>query len=111
MFFFFRNKNPYDDVIWVEDCPGVSSRFVNFTPFLKSNPKIRIGNTSFGADYGRMIFEDIDNDGIKETIIETKQPFYIFDDAVSPTKIVLKYEKDADNQPKFIIVKEENLLK
>lgn len=58
-----------------------------------------------------MVFEDIDNDGIKETIIETKQPFYSFDDAVSPTKIVLKYEKDADNQPKFIIVKEENLLK
>jgi len=50
---------------------------VEYTPYLKSNSKIKIGKESFGADYGKLRFEDTDDDGIKETIIETKQSFIV----------------------------------
>lgn len=105
-FSLLKNRNPYNDVIWEKDFPGATGRYVKFTPVLKSNPKIKLGS-GFGADYGVINFEDIDNDGIKETIIQTKQPFYSFDDAITSTKIILKYNKNGNENPTFTIIEKE----
>jgi hypothetical protein len=105
LLFFFTNINPYNDVVWIKDYPGATGRYISFTPYLRSDPKIKLAD-GFGADYGELSFKDIDNDGIKETIIETKQPFYSFDDSVSPTKVILKYNATKNKNPIFRMMEE-----
>lgn len=60
---------------WVEDRPGATERYVTFTPVLKSNRK-PIGPT-VGADYATLTFEDLDDDGIEEAIIETSNSIHL----------------------------------
>lgn len=73
--FIWDLRNPFDDVEFTEDHPGANGRHVTFSPGLKSNPDAKIGPT-FGADYGRLRFADVDGDGVHEAIIETQVPFF-----------------------------------
>jgi hypothetical protein len=68
-------RNPFDDVVFTVDSPGANGRHLTFTPALKSNPNSKIGPT-FGADYGRLRFADLDGDGVHEAVIETHVPFF-----------------------------------
>lgn len=103
-----KDDNPYKDVVWIEDYPGANGRVKEFIPVLKSNSKIKLSE-GFGADYATISFKDIDNDGIKETIIESKMPFYLFEDMYQPTKIVIKYIKKGKDNPNFKIIEQKNL--
>jgi hypothetical protein len=105
-FYFFKNRNPFPDVEWIEDSPGATERFVTFTPVLKSNNKIVVGPTE-GADYAKLRFEDINNDGIKEAIIETNVPF--LGQAYSSERHILEYRKTTNGQPEFVLIKSEKL--
>ena len=102
---FTKSKNPYNDVIWIEDSPGANGRVIEFTPVLKSNHKIKLSE-GFAVDYGTIRFADIGNDGIKETIIESKMPFYRFDDMYQPSKIIIKYIKKGNETPSFKVIEE-----
>ena len=104
---YFKNQSPYENVIWKENFPGATERYVEFTPYLKSNPSVKIGPT-LGADLGKLIFKDIDNDGIKEAIIETQKTFSL-ETSITPEKHILKFEKDKNGNPKFTLLKSEIL--
>ncbi|MBB6370908.1 hypothetical protein [Chryseobacterium shigense] len=97
---YIKYKNPFYEVLWISDAPGASERFVTFTPVLKSNPSIKLGET-VGADHAKLYFEDVDSDGEKEAIIETKT-FLNFDDMTTPEKHILKCTKNKTGKLKFI---------
>ncbi|MFN8237276.1 MAG: hypothetical protein U0T77_03825 [Chitinophagales bacterium] len=105
--FNYRNRNPYKNVLWKEDYPGATERYVEYTPYLKSNPKIKIGPT-LGADLGKLRFEDIDKDGVKEAIIETQKGFSL-ETSITPERHILKFGKDKHGNPKFVLLKSEIL--
>jgi len=90
-------SNPFDQVEWIEDSPGATERYITFTPILKSN-KRTIGPT-VGADYGVLTFKDIDDDGIKEAIIETEKSIHF--EFYSAQRHVLKFKNDEVMGPRF----------
>jgi hypothetical protein len=108
LFLYYRNENPYENVIWQEDYPGANGRYTEFTPCLKSKPDIKIGPT-LGADLGKLRFEDIDSDGIKEVIIETQRGFS-FETSITHEKHILKFEPDKNGNPKFIKFKKIDIV-
>ncbi|GAA4165429.1 hypothetical protein GCM10022217_37650 [Chryseobacterium ginsenosidimutans] len=108
LFLYYKNDNPYENVIWKKDYPGATERYVEFTPYLKSKIEIKIGPT-LGADLGKLRFEDIDSDGIKEAIIETKKGFTL-ETSITPERHILKFKKDKNGNPKFILLKSEILI-
>jgi len=91
--------NPYPEVEWVSDTVGAPGRHVVFTPVLKSHHDTVLGPT-VGVDYGQLSFEDINQDGIKEVIIESSSFSF---EAYLPEKRVLKYVSTT-NTPKFEIM-------
>jgi len=96
-----RNQpSPYPDIVFIEDLPGATDRYVSFTPVLKDDPSVKVGPV-VGADYGRIHFEDVDKDGIKEAIIETQLPLIDFGEFYSDTRTVLRYLPDADGKPRM----------
>jgi len=97
--FLYINENPFDKVEWLEDTPGATSRYTTYTPVLKTNNNIKLGPT-IGADFGKLKFEDLDNDGIKEVIIETDISFH-FSSGHTYEYHVLKYILDSTGIPKF----------
>lgn len=101
-----KHKNPFENVYWEVDFPGSTSRYIQFTPVLDTNHKIKLG-PDIGIDNGELYFEDINNDGIKEAIIETDTSFFNLEASVSDIKerFILEYKKG--NNPKFILLKYE----
>jgi hypothetical protein len=82
--------NPFSQVEWVQAWPGATERYVTFTPLSTSNRK-PVGPT-IGADYGVLIFEDLDGDGIKEAIIETSKSLHL--EFYHAERHVLKFKPD-----------------
>jgi hypothetical protein len=105
-FYFFKNRNPFPEVEWIKDSPGATDRYVTFTPVLKSNNKIIIGPIE-GADYAKLHFEDINNDGIKEAIIETDSTGHL--ELFFYEKHVLEYKKTPDGDFKFRLLESKKL--
>lgn len=66
----YTSFNPFEDVNWIEEYPGATERYVQFTPVSKAT-NLPIGPT-VGADFAELRFKDLDNDGVKEAIIETE---------------------------------------
>lgn len=60
--------NPFNDVFWLVEYPAASDKYVQYTPVLSNDKRIILGPT-VGADYAKLRFKDIDDDGIKEAII------------------------------------------
>lgn len=106
LYFTSKSRNPYAEVEWLEDRPGAGDRYRTFTPVLKANNKIEVGPT-VGADYAALFFEDVDNDGVKEAIIETDGSFTI--EEFHPERHTLKYQRDSLGRAKFTLVKSEDL--
>ena len=104
----FKFRNPYDGVEWLEDTPGAGDRYVALTPVLSADNSVTLGPT-VGADYASLCFKDLDNDGVKEVIIETSTSF-TFDEAL-PERHILKYQRSLNGIGKFVLIKNENLLK
>jgi len=105
--FYDHNRgNPFSNVEWLLDYPGANSRYVEYTPVLKSNNSIILG-PPVGADYGALRFEDTNNDGTKEAIIETEVIInlgqYYF-----PQRHTVEYQMDSSGLPKFVLIKSES---
>ena len=58
------------DVCFVEDRPGATSRYVTFAPVRCSDSAVAVGDP-VGADYGGLRYEDLDDDGTAEAVIES----------------------------------------
>ncbi|TPN87692.1 hypothetical protein [Aquimarina algicola] len=103
------NNNPYKGVKWIRDYPGATNRHVTYTPVLKTDNSIILGPT-IGADFGKLKFKDIDNDGIKEVIIETD---YLYTPAEfhSPVQHILKSTIDDNGLTKFELISTKELEK
>jgi hypothetical protein len=100
-------QNPFKEVKWIEDYPGAGDRYVEFTPVLKSNNKIKLGPT-VGADYAELRFKDLNDDGVKEAIIET-EVLFPHGDFYSHARHVLEYKKSPTGKPQFVLIKSEVL--
>lgn len=98
--------SPYDDVYWIEEYPGATERYIQYTPVSDKDRSVEIG-PPIGADYGRLRFEDMDNDGVKEAVIETKV-YFDFGDFYSPSRHILKFVKDSAGRPGFVEWKSDN---
>ena len=99
--------NPYKDVEWILDYPGATDRHRTYTPVLKTDHTIILGPT-VGADFGKLKFEDIDNDGIKEVIIETDY-FYKPAAYYYPVKHILKSKLDENGITRFELISSQEL--
>ncbi len=106
LYFAAKKRNPYPEVEWVEDWPGAGDRYRTFTPVLKADSKTVVGPT-VGADYGALSFEDTDNDGVKEVIVESDESFSI--EECSHERHTLKYRLDSLGKAKFTLLKSEVL--
>ena len=102
LYFMAKHHNPYAEIEWVEEWPGAGDRYRTFTPVLKADNKTAAGPT-VGADYGALSFEDINNDGVKEVIIESDGSFTF--EEFHPEKHILKYQHDSLGRVKFTVVK------
>jgi len=102
IFYPASSGNPYRAVAWIEDYPGATGRYATYTPVLAEDTCKVVGPT-VGADYGKLTFEDIDDDGVKEAIIETK---VLFDwgELYQPERFVLKYKQDKNGLPSFFLM-------
>lgn len=94
----YSKNNPFNEVSWVEEYPGATERYVQFTPVSKVT-KLPIGPT-VGADFASLRFIDLDNDGIKEAIIET-ECWLDLGEFYYPQRHVLKFET-VDGTGKFL---------
>lgn len=94
---YYTRANPFDQVEWIQETPGATERYVTFTPVLKANKK-PIGPT-VGADYAALTFKDLDDDGIKEAIIETNPSIHL--EFYHSERHVLKFKTDEITGPKF----------
>ncbi|HEY0742396.1 MAG TPA: hypothetical protein VGD40_13070 [Chryseosolibacter sp.] len=92
-----QTSNPFDHVEWIEDAPGATERYVTFTPVSKADHK-PLGPT-VGADYAALKFEDLDGDGVKEAIVETRNTLHL--EFYTPERHVLKYKIDSVLGPRF----------
>ena len=101
-------RNPYKDVEWIIDHPGATDRHITFTPVLKNNRDSILGPT-VGADFGKLKFKDLDNDGVKEVIIETSFLLYEAAEYYYPIRHILKSEVDKNRTLKFKLIKTEEL--
>ena len=106
LYYTSKLRNPYTEVEWREDWPGAGNRYRTFTPVLKADKKIEVGPT-VGADFGALSFEDVDNDGMKEAIVESDGSFTF--EEFSPEKHILKYQPDSLGRAKFTVIKSEVL--
>ena len=106
LYFIAKYHNPYAEVEWLEDWPGAGDRYKTFTPVLKVDNNTSVGPT-VGADYGTLSFEDTDNDGVKEAIIESDGSFTF--EEFSHEKHTLKCQHDSSGSVKFTLVKSEVL--
>jgi hypothetical protein len=96
------SRNPYEGVEWLKDYPGAGSRYVTFTPVLASDHNTALGPT-IGADFGELSFQDLDNDGIEEAIVESNA-FLTFEEFY-PSKEVLEYKKRPGKRAEFVLLK------
>lgn len=101
-----KYKNPFENVYWEINFSGSTNRYIQFTPVLDTDHKIKLG-TDIGIDNGELYFEDINNDGIKEAIIETDTSFFNLETSISDIKerFILEYKKGEN--PSFILLKHE----
>jgi hypothetical protein len=106
LYFTSTSRNPYPEIAWVEDSPGAGDRYRTFTPVLQADRKMAIGPT-VGADYGALFFEDLDNDGVKEAVVESDGSFTF--EEFSPVRHILKYQHDSVGKATFTLVKSEVL--
>jgi hypothetical protein len=102
LYFTSESRNPYAEVEWVEDWPGAGDRYRTFTPVLKADSKTAVGPT-IGADFGALTFEDTDDDGVKEAIIESDGSFTL--EEFSHERHTLKYQRDSLGRAKFTLLK------
>jgi len=105
--YFYNMQNPFNEVEWSAHHPGASDRYVEFTPVLKSNNKIKLGPT-VGADYAELRFKDLNDDGVKEAVIET-EVLFPRGDFYSHERHVLEYKVSQIGQLQFILIKSEKL--
>ena len=103
----YNMQNPFKEVKWIEHNPGAGDRYVEFTPVLKSNNKIKLGPT-VGADYAELRFKDLNDDGVKEVVIET-EVLFPHGDFYSHERHVLGYKLSPTGQPQFVLIKSEKL--
>ena len=94
--------NPYEEVLWIEEFPGATERYVQYTPVLSKDKDRQIGPT-IGADFAKLRFKDIDDDGIKEAIIETEM-LIDFGEFYSPERHLLKFQETSNGIPEFIYI-------
>ncbi len=113
MFIFLYNiikyENPYQsyDICFKADCPGATDRFTTYTPVRCSDKNVVLGE-SIGADHGKIHFEDIDEDGFCEVIVESSvHRCRISADCYDAYRIVLKVH--LKDPPEFEIISEELL--
>lgn len=66
----FHNPYEAEDVCFVRDTPGATSRYVDYTFVTCSAPHVSLG-PSIGADQAVLTFEDIDGDARPEAVIES----------------------------------------
>jgi hypothetical protein len=99
VFYSSSSRNPYPAVRWIEDYPGATGRYATYTPVLAEDESKVVGPT-VGADYGKLTFEDVDDDGLKEAIIETKV-FLDWGELYQAERFVLKYRQDNKGLPSF----------
>jgi hypothetical protein len=66
--------NPYEaeDICFVRDTPGATSRYVEYTFVTCSTPHVPLG-PSMGSDQAVLTFEDIDRDGRPEAVVESSR--------------------------------------
>ncbi|MEO6452774.1 MAG: hypothetical protein ABIN97_01815 [Ginsengibacter sp.] len=96
----FSMRNPFPEVEWIKDYPGATERYIEYTPVLKADRRIKLG-PGLGADYATLRFKDINNDGVKEAIIET-EILIDWGEFRSPERHVLQYKKTASGLPQFV---------
>lgn len=106
LYYTAKSRNPYAEVEWVEDWPGAGDRYRTFTPVLKVDKKTVLGPT-IGADFGALTFEDTNNDGMKEAIVESDGSFTF--EEFSHERHTLKYQRDSLGRAKFTLLKSEVL--
>lgn len=99
-----ENRAPFYDIEFVEEHPGAGDRYVLFTPVLRDNPSITVGEPA-GADYGVLHFRDCDGDGINEAVIETGGNY--FGEYSAAVRHVYKYWMDASGMPHARLVSTE----
>jgi hypothetical protein len=100
------NRAPFSDIEFVEEHSGASDRYVLFTPVLRNNSAIIVGEPA-GADYGVLHFRDCDGDGINEAVIETEGNY--FGEYSAAVRHVYQFGKDASGMPHAKLVSTEYL--
>ena len=96
------SRNPHAGVEWIRDYPGAGDRYVTFTPVLESDRTIALG-PSIGADFGELTFRDLNNDGVKEAIVESDASFTL--EEFYPGREVLEYRKRPGKRAEFVLIK------
>lgn len=105
--FFISTPSHYPNVKWIKDYPGANNRYVTFTPVLKINPNKILGPT-IGADYAKLNYEDIDNDGIMEVIIATDISVDFGEFYTSEKHVLKSYKEPQNGLTKFKLLSSEN---
>ena len=104
------DRNPFEDVTWIKDYPGANNRYVTYTPVSKKDNSVQLGPT-IGADFATLKFEDIDQDGVQEIIIETDIEIDL-GEYRNPERHILKYsENGKSGLPKFELISSEQIGK
>lgn len=101
-----ENRAPFSDIEFIEEHPGAGGRFVLFTPVLRDNSAIIVGEAA-GADYGVLHFRDCDGDGINEAVIETEGNY--FGEYSAAVRHVYKFWMDESEMPHAKLVSTEYL--
>ncbi|MDH5325203.1 MAG: hypothetical protein OEZ68_09860 [Gammaproteobacteria bacterium] len=99
-----HNKGPFKQVIFIEDVPGANDRYVTFTPVMRSDPSIIMGET-VGADFGKLHYRDCDGDGVKEAVVETDE-FLELGDYKRSVRHVYKFV-ESNNMPQVKLISSE----
>lgn len=98
------NRAPFGEIEFIEEHPGAGDRYVVFTPVLRDNHSIVVGD-AVGADYGLVDYRDCDGDGVNEAVIETATNY--FGEYSASVRHVYKYQTDSVGRPRVKIIKSE----
>ena len=93
-------SSPHPDVLFIQERPGANGRHVTFTPVLRADPSVKVVSVA-GADYGWIQFEDVDGNGIQETIVEIRLPLIYTGEFYSDTREILRYIPGGNGMPRM----------
>ena len=98
----YKKKLKELDICFRRDLPGTTDRFVLYIAHSCKNPQIVLDQSNLAANWGRLTYKDINNDGIPEILIKGERP--IWDGSCAEESSSL-YQIDLESKlPKFKLI-------